>query len=277
MKLDYFSLISPLPFYVNGVGSIKSPTLREISKINYYTYQIYLSNLLLDPGSYYEMIDKTEGAYLCNFTEQEKDTILRIRSEYMNLDEKSKEDISIYNIMVFDKFLIDSLLCTLNFFFEDEIIYDTKNRVFILFNGTVDDNNRKTPTGMIHENNYNEIIDIILQRVNVDKKKDEHKNLKVKNKTAERLLKKMKKAKKEAEKKEDKKMEIGNLISSISAHSKTLNILNIWDLTIFQLYDQFTRMRYEDSYVMNSTSVSVWGDKENKFDDTIWFSIINKD
>ena len=277
MKLDYFSLISPLPFYVNGVGSIKSPTLREISKINYYTYQVYLSNLLLDPGSYYEMIDKTEGAYLCNFTEQEKDTILRIRSEYMNLDEKSKEDISIYNIMVFDKFLIDSLLCTLNFFFEDEIIYDTKNRVFILFNGTVDDNNRKTPTGMIHENNYNEIIDIILQRVNVDKKKDEHKNLKVKNKTAERLLKKMKKAKKEAEKKEDKKMETGNLISSISAHSKTLNILNIWDLTIFQLYDQFTRMRYEDSYVMNSTSVSVWGDKENKFDDTIWFSIINKD
>lgn len=277
MKLDYFSLISPLPFYVNDVGSIKSPTLREISKINYYTYQVYLSNLLLDPDSYYEMIDKTEGAYLCNFTEQEKDIILRIRSEYMNLDEKSKEDISIYNIMVFDKFLIDSLLCTLNFFFEDEIIYDTKNRVFILFNGTVDDNNRKTPTGMIHENNYNEIIDIILQRVNVDKKKDEHKNLKVKNKTAERLLKKMKKAKKEAEKKEDKKMEIGNLISSISAHSKTLNILSIWDLTIFQLYDQFARMRNDDLYMMNSTSVSVWGDKENKFDDTIWFSIINKD
>lgn len=132
MKLDYFSLISPLPFYVNGVGSIKSPTLREISKINYYTYQVYLSNLLLDPASYYEMIDKTEGAYLCNFTEQEKDTILCIRSEYMNLDEKSKEDISIYNIMVFDKFLIDSLLCTLNFFFEDEIIYDTKKE-FLFF------------------------------------------------------------------------------------------------------------------------------------------------
>ena len=67
------------------------------------------------------------------------------------------------------------------------------------------------------------------------------------------------------------------MISSISAHSKTLNILNIWDLTIFQLYDQFARMRNDDLYMMNSTSVSVWGDKENKFDDTIWFSIINKD
>ena len=123
MKLDYFSLISPLPFYVNGVGSIKSPTLREISKINYYTYQVYLSNLLLDPGSYYEMIDKTEGAYLCNFTEQEKDTILRIRSEYMNLDEKSKEDISIYNIMVFDKFLIDSKMK----------LYTTQKTEFLFF------------------------------------------------------------------------------------------------------------------------------------------------
>lgn len=277
MKLDYFSLLSPLPFYVDGVGLIKSPTLREISEIKYHTYQVYLSNLLLDIDSYYEMIDKTDGEYLNNFTEQEKDIILNIRNEYINLDEKSKKNISIYNIIVFDKFLIDSILYTLNFFFEDEITYDFERRIFLVFNGITDENNQKIQTGTIYKRNYDDIVNIILQRVNISKKNDEYKNAKVKNKIAEKFLKKMQDGNKKNKPKEDKKMEIGNLISSISAHSKTLNILNIWDLTIFQLYDQFTRIRHDDSYMMNSTSVSVWGDKENKFDDTIWFSIINKD
>lgn len=276
MKLDYFSLLSPLPFYINGVGSIKSPTLLEISDIKYPIYQMYLSNLLLDVDSYYEMIDKTNGEYLNSFTKQEKNMILRIRNEYVNLDEKYKSNISLYSIMIFDKFLINSLLLALNFFFEDEVIYDSSQKVFILFNGMVDKDDQKIQTGIIHEGNYDEVIDVILQRVNISKRKDE-KKLKVKNKTAERLLEKMKKGSKKAKQKEDKKMEIGNLISSISAHSKTLNIVNIWNLTIFQLYDQFTRIHYDDSYTMNSTSVSVWGDSEKKFDNTMWFSIINKE
>ena len=95
--------------------------------------------------------------------------------------------------------------CTLNFFFEDEIIYDTEKRFFVLFSGAIDDNNKKVQTGIIHENNYNEIVDIILQRVNINKKKDEHKNVKVKNKTAERLLKKMQKGSNAVKQKEDKK------------------------------------------------------------------------
>lgn len=276
MKLDYFSLLSPLPFYINGVGSIKSPTLLEISDIKYPIYQMYLSNLLLDVDSYYEMIDKTNGEYLNSFTKQEKNMILRIRNEYVNLDEKYKSNISLYSIMIFDKFLINSLLLALNFFFEDEVIYDSSQKVFILFNGMVDKDDQKIQTGIIHEGNYDEVIDVILQRVNISKRKDE-KKLKVKNKTAERLLEKMKKGSKKAKQKEDKKMEIGNLISSISVHSKTLNIVNIWNLTIFQLYDQFTRIHYDDSYTMNSTSVSVWGDSEKKFDNTMWFSIINKE
>lgn len=276
MKLDYFSLLSPLPFYFNNVGSIKSPTLLEISDIKYPVYQMHLSNLLLDVDSYYEMIDKTNGEYLNSFTKQEKNMILRIRKEYANLDKKYKPNISIYNIMIFDKFLINSLLLALNFFFEDEVTYDSEQKIFVLFNGMVDKDNKKIKTGIIHEGNYDEVVDVILQRVNISKKKDEE-NLKVKNKIAERLLEKMNKGSKKAKQKEDKKMEIGNLISSISAHSKTLNIVNIWNLTIFQLYDQFTRIRCDDSYTMSSTSVSVWGDSENKFDNTMWFSIINKE
>lgn len=275
MKLDYVSLLSPIPFYIHNVGSVKSPTILEISRITYPVYQSYLSNLLLDIDSYYEEINRDDSIYLNQFTQEEKNTILNVKEEYFSLEEKCQNDISFFNVMIFDKNLVDKITCVLNFFFEDEVVYDNDNKIFLLFDGTLDTNGKKNTTGIIFEKNYDFVIDIILQRANVSRK--ENKKPKVKNKTAQKLLEKIEKGNKKVKTKEDKKMELGNLISSLSAHSKTLNIINIWDLTIFQLYDQFTRVRYDDSYTMNSTSVSVWGDKENKFDDTIWFSLINKD
>lgn len=275
MKLDYVSLLSPLPFYLYNIGSIKSPTLLEISKITYPVYQVYLSNLLLDTDSYYKEIHDNDDLYLDRFTEEEKNMILSVEKEYSSLNEENKKNMSFYNILVFDKFLLETMTRVFNFFFEDEVVYDKEHKIFLLFDSSKDNEGNKINTGIIFEKNYDLVIDVILQRSNISRK--ENKALKVKNKIAKKLLEKMEKGNKKVKTKEDKKMELGNLISSISAHSKTLNIINIWDLTIFQFYDQFTRMRYDDSYTMNSTSVSVWGDKENKFDNTIWFSLINKD
>lgn len=45
----------------------------------------------------------------------------------------------------------------------------------------------------------------------------------------------------------------------------------VWDLTVYQLMDAFIRLEQNGYYKINSTSVSVWGDKEKKFDYTIWY------
>lgn len=279
MKLDYFSLLSPLPYYIDNVGSVKSPTLREISKLGYSTYQYLVSNLLISVDSYYKMINDSQE-YLCNFTEKEKENILQAKTNYEKSDEDIKHNTSIYSIIMLDNILAKSILCSLKFFFEDEITYNIDTNTFLLFNGSINENNEKVLTGVINEKNYNNVIDIILQRLNISRKQDEYDNVKPKNKIAEDILKKFRKANKKNKtnpKKDDPKMEFGNIISSISSHSKTLNILNVWDLTVFQLYDQFTRIKYDDLYTRNSTSVSIWGDSENKFDETIWFLNINKD
>ena len=78
------------------------------------------------------------------------------------------------------------------------------------------------------------------------------------------------------QKKEDKKLELANLISALASHSMSLNMSNIWNLTIYQLYDQFERQQIEDSYRSSLRSVSIWGDKDNKFDNTLWFTHIKK-
>ena len=86
----------------------------------------------------------------------------------------------------------------------------------------------------------------------------------------------MKPSELQAKKKNDEKLDIANIISSLSSHHSTLNIVNIWDITVYQLYDQFCKTQINDSYRLLSSRVAFWGDKENKFDTTMWLSLLNQ-
>ena len=88
MKLDYFTLISPDPLHIHGVGDIKSPTLSEISKLEskINTYNYYVTILLLNIGSYYEEFEK-ERNYL-------NKTVSLIRKKISNLGQELFDDDS---------------------------------------------------------------------------------------------------------------------------------------------------------------------------------------
>lgn len=275
MKLDYFSLISPEPIKIYHIGSIISPTLREVSKITYPVYLSYVNVLLMDLKTYYEMLDKSPEQYFLGMTEDEKNSILNVKLEYDSLNEEEKSKITFFDVMRFDKRMIESLLNALNFFVEDTVEYSVDNNVFATYSGAVDKENNQIITGYIHRDNYYDFVDLILQRINVSKEITVE-NTKVKNKTAEKILAKLQKGAKAKKQKSDKKMELGNIISSLSSHHNSINIVNVWDLTVYQLYDQFTRQRYDDSYNITSMSVAAWGDKDKKFDDTMWFATINE-
>lgn len=55
------------------------------------------------------------------------------------------------------------------------------------------------------------------------------------------------KKKKEVEESDDE-IDIGDIVSAISSKSHSLNKMNIWDLTLFQLYDEYSRLEIIDSY-----------------------------
>ena len=46
------------------------------------------------------------------------------------------------------------------------------------------------------------------------------------------------------------------------------------DMTVYQLWDTFARLRSNDVYECGKTAVSVWGDKEHKFDFNSWYKNI---
>ena len=276
IKLDYFTLLSPEPISINGVFNIKSPTLREISKIgnglqSFYVYRTYVNSLLMDKDSYYETINNNGEEYFYNYTDNDKNTILNIKAQYDNMSVEDKNKIHFFDLLKYDINLLNIITEALNFFIIENVSFSTDNCVFLI------SNEENKLLWYLDNNSYKLITDIIFQRINIKKEDSEYDGAKVKNKLASKLLEKMKKANKIKKQKEDKKMEMPNIISSLAAHGEGLNIINIWDLTVYQLYDQFTRQRLGDSFKLSSANVAAWGDSEGKFDDTIWFSYLQDD
>lgn len=251
MKYNYFDLLSPEPMKLQNIGSIVSPTLRSISSIGGYdTYQYYLSILLLDLKTYLNMIGKPE--------------------QYNLMSNQDKLKFNIFDLIPNEQFC-SLLQDILNFFLKEDVIYSQEKKFYI-----VKDNEQIV--GVITRDNYNIICDLICQR-NCIKSNQEEDLSKIKSKKALEILKKLKKGRAEKEKisKADKNMELGNIISAVANKSQSLNILNIWDLTIFQIWDCFARLNNNNIYDIQSMSVAAWGDKDNHFDATAWFKRIETD
>ena len=247
LKLSYFDLLSTAPVYIENIGVI-SPTLRSISSIGYNMYQYYLTILLMDFKSYMSM------------TGHEK--------QYDLLSDAPKSQINIFELLISNKEICILLQDILNFFIKEDVIYSHNHTGFLIQREDKD-------IGIITKENYTQICDLICQR-NCIKSNQEDDLTKVKSKKALEIMKKLQKGRNEKAKqtKSDKNMELGNIISAVANKSYSLNILNIWDLTVFQVLDCFQRLSNNSIYEIQSMSVATWGDKDNHFDATAWFKKI---
>lgn len=63
-------------------------------------------------------------------------------------------------------------------------------------------------------------------------------------------------------------MELPNLISSFCAFSPSYNLTNVWDLTIYQFYDQYHRLDAKIQLDVYGLRWAAWGKKE--FDFSAW-------
>lgn len=226
LKLNYFELLSPDPVYIEKVGGILSPKLKDISSIGIQRYQYYLSLLLMESSVF--------------------DTL------------SSTPDLAMF------------LQSALDFFIKEEVAFSAKEQCFVVQkDGQL--------VGAITKNNYAVISDLICQRNSMKTKQSEDVS-KAKNKKALEIMEKLQRGRAEKAKatKIDNNMELGNIISAVANKSQSLNILNIWDLTVFQLWDCFSRICNNNIYAIQSMSVAAYGNKDNHFDFNSWFKRINE-
>ena len=261
MKLSYFELLSPEPVYVQKVIGIISPKLKDIASIGINTYQYYLSVLLVDLKTYFTMIGKSEQFELLTDTE--------------------KAQISIFDLLTVNMDSIKLLQAVLNFFIKEDVVYSIDNRCFLIKKNIPVPNNGEiteeyTTVGSISRETYPQVCDIICQR-NYIKSNQQDDLSKVKSKKALEIMKKLQKGRyeKARQTKTDKNMELGNIISAVANKSPSLNIINIWDLTVYQVWDCFMRLSNNSIYNIQSMSVAAWGNKDNQFDAASWFKRID--
>lgn len=249
MKLSYFDLLSPDPIQIQQVGGILSPTLRSISKIGINTYQYYLTILLMDLKTYFTMIQQEE--------------------QFELLSDEETSQMNVFDLLTMDNKSAELLQNVLNFFIAENVVWSEKNNAFLIYEG-------ENVIGAITKKIYPQICDLICQR-NCIKSNQEEDLSKVKSKKALEIMKKLQKGRAEKAKatKTDKNMELGNIISAVANKSQSLNIINIWELTVYQVWDCFSRLSNNSIYDIQSMSVAAWGNKDNYFDATTWFKRID--
>lgn len=253
LKLHYFDLISPDPIPIQNIGHLFSPTLRQISEIGINMYNYYLSIVLMTPKMFFAMLKQQE--------------------QFDSLSDEEKDALNIFDLFISNEDTQELLRKIIDFFIIEDVIFYEPNNCFIV---TKDISKlQENIVGIINRENYNQICNLICQLNNIKSEQDEDLS-KAKGKALE-ILKKIQKGRTEKQKnnKSDKKMELGNVISAVANKHSSLNIINIWNLTVCQLWDTFARLTNNSIYDIQSMSVAAWGDKENHFDSTAWFKRID--
>lgn len=255
MILDYGELLSPEPIKLS-IGTLKKPTLREIASLTFEKFNYYESFLKLTPELIYTTIYGDEG-----------------KAHWESLSDEQKASVKTFHLIISDKQLQSVFESVLNFFFYENVVYYEK--YFLLVDGEFSpEMSSDSIRGIISEDSFQQVIDLIQQLCCIyTKPPTPISEVKFKNKLARRLYEKLQKAKeiKKKEKESNKDLALPNIISAVSNRHPSINPVNIWDMTLFQLIDSFNRLQVNAVYDINQLRVSVWGDEKKTFDPSLWY------
>ena len=253
MKFSYEDLISGAPIFVDKIGHFRPPKLKELrpdGETPLWLYQVYLSILSGDKEHCLKIMKITTGRNLKKLEEAENITVF----DALTILQQTR------------KLLQDAMA----FFMLEIPVWDDKERCFLITSkeGEV--------IGKITRSNFDDVRDMMLQLnyINIGKSAEPIKHSSAKAKALwERVQKHLKEQSKKASPK-DNNYKIGNIISKLCAANIGYTLFNIYELTIFQLYDQFFQYGYLRAMNLNEMAYSNHGGE--KFDIQAWLKPILK-
>ena len=199
----------------------KQPKLRDIKDIGLQVYYAYISFLLVSVEEYLISIKRED---LIPFFKQHNLTMF-----------------DVYRDSPYERqFFIEAL----SFFIDGEIEF--KNGEFLINN-----------TNIINKEIYQKILEIIaeINCLKVNKQQETYANEK-----ARKIAEKIQQAKQKRSSVQSKdSTSLADIISAVASRKESLNLLNIWDLTIYQLYDHYNRLIAEDEFDIHAMNYAYWG------------------
>lgn len=241
-RVDYLTLISGSPVRVED-AVVYPPHLCDIARIGYNTFEENLSVWMFNKSELRKILN------VDNLGELEEYPILKIITQI--------QDLRI------------ALLQSMRFFLCLDVGYSPEFGYFF------DSQNGR---GYLDFKQIKDVRSIILQLCNVDDDVEDT-PVKFKNAKAKEIYEKIQreKSKKKRSSVRDEKalsMTLPNLISAVAAFSPTYNYSNIWDLTIYQFYDQFARLNDRLQLDVFGHRWAAWG--TDNFDFSVWYRPLSK-
>jgi len=199
-------------------------TLNEVSGIGEDTYNSYLSVLMTDKSIFSEHVLTLE-------------------------ERKDVDSLTAFNVIVLncDRILdFRFLFCqALLFFLREEVTYHQSGCFFI----------GELSEGRVIDENVFSSIKLIIKKQNYLQDR-QGKDFKPANDKAKDLIEQMKQIKGKLQKQnKEEGLSLSDIVSIVSAYSHDINILSIWDLTIYQIYEQYLRLIMWDNYHSNFTLI----------------------
>lgn len=231
-SIDALTLLSGDDISWNELVTIKQPTLRDIQNVGYHTYQTYLTILMIDEDQVIEALGIQDSAV--------------------------RDVLDVYTILGLDDDASSIFINALSFFIREPVSF--KNGSFYI---------GQIPASAKILDALKEII----FELSYIKREPKKKKPKFASKQAEELWHRLQKGKqdlaKAKQKKTDENMELPNLISAVAAEHPGYNLTSIWDLTVYQLYDQFARINTRVQLDVYGQRWAAWG--KDDFDTSVWF------
>lgn len=259
MILDYGTQISFEPIKLS-IGTIIKPTLKQIAKISFKKFELYESLLKITPEHIYTKLLKDNGG----------------QEMWDSIDEHTKDNMTIFDVIQNNEYVRALYIEMLNFFFQEALIYREGYLLVIKENiSNLDMENIQINDiyGAISRETLPKIFSIIEQICGIYNKEEDIDNMKFKNEFQKQYILKMLKNQKKntTEKNTNINLSVPNIISALTCIHPSINYTNIWEMTVFQLYDSFNRLQQNKMYDIDSTRVSVWGDEKKTFDFGLWY------
>ena len=226
--LEFYCLLGK-PFLLEGIGHLHVLKINEILDIGFEKYNQILSLLC---------ISKEE---ICK--------VLKLN----DIDEVNSFEFLLYNCLASGSDFRDNMFDALRILFKENISISEEGVFFI---GDIEENR------VLHKLNYNYFIDILKYQNCINTNKEEIK-VKSKNDKVKEYLEKLKKEKQKHDKKFNNETQLTDIISSVCAKHPSINLLNVGNMTIYQIINQYKRLNYIDDYFMSIDSLMNGAKKED--------------
>lgn len=255
MRFDYFDMLSGEPIYVEGIGHLRSPQLREIcphSGVGYRAYNLFL-----------------------NFLTWDKDKLLKYDQlmQYRGASKLNREVFNFFDVVTLLSQTREFCRGVLSFFMVEDLVWDETNRRYLVMSP----GESPIDIGEINRENFEEVRQMMLQCNFIGLDKDNapasHSTDKAKElwEEAQGFLKEQAES---APNESKSDYHLSNIISKICVIHPSYNLLNIYALTVFQLYDSFFQLGYMRSADLSERIFSTHGGDKFNFEN--WLKPILK-